>query len=55
MTTWHKTRPTNEEGLSVEELPPLYWPAGHVCGAFPWLLIDMGEPNTVWVVPFVGQ
>lgn len=28
---------------------------GHVCVSFSWLLIDMGRPNTLWVVPSMDK
>lgn len=47
---WH----TRKEGTSIKEFPPWDWPV-HICGAFSWLLTDVGEPSSLWTVTSFGK
>lgn len=44
-----------EKGASVEESPPSDGPVNSDCGMFSWLLINVPEPNPLWVVPSVNR
>ena len=44
-----KARAIWEEGISTEKMSRDDWP---IHRAFSWLMISVGRPSSLWVVPF---
>ena len=43
-----------EEGTSIEKIASPGYACEQVCGVFSWLMIDVGGPSLLWVVPTLG-